>query len=287
MKRLIFISICLCALVACERDFDELNDTNLRHIDFEFNTDELFSSILQYDGNSFEMMRVDKLPVDCRVRITAYCYNQQDSLLSKESLFAPFRDYKRIRFKHLDKNLGYKFLFVADVVRYNSDVDYYETWFQMKVRSLNEAYFYSDQRSDNYVHNILGQAIAQLTPANQTHMIEFTPLTYNGYCVFRNANTATLFSGHVSYSVSFVSTTLERLYYGSVGYEFSYLNPTEQTIVMPITFCVADDAFDVYFKTKMLDIEQENKINIENHNHRPFVMTFDCSTLQQTESKFY
>lgn len=289
MNLLIKISLIVgaCMMIACEDDFDELNDTRERHITFKFNTETLFSEILQYDDNSFYLTDIKELPSDCKVRITAYCYNQQDSLVYKNTRFALLDDYDCIKIRHLDKDSIYKFMFIADVVRYNSDEDYYETWFQMNTRRFYNFYLYSDQRDKNCIYNIMGGCTVQLQPKNQVYVIDFSKYTYNGYCVLDNIKGLTLLEGYISYSVSFNPNTFEHIVWGYIGYEYEYVTPSVNSVIIPITLSYADNDFDVKLKTTKLNGVKERTINIANKNHSPFVISFDCNSFEQTKFECY
>lgn len=282
MKRLIILAICSCIAAACEADFDEVKDTRQRHITFDFSTDLLFSEYLELYNDDFQVNSIEELPSDRRVCITAYCYDQCDSLIYKETQIAPLDQYQTCKIRHLDKDISYKFLFVADIVQYKSDLDYMETWFQLKTKHFDDFYLYSDQRKEDPTENIIGSAIAELVPDNQDCSIEFEPLTYNGYIILDNAVGTSIAEGYVSYTVSFKPTSMEQTYYGSLGYEFKHVSPKDSTIVMPVTLCYADDQVKVGLTLKKLDISKELKLTRANKDHRPFVAKFDCSTMTLT-----
>ena len=286
MKKVILILLSLCVLVACEQDFDELNDTHQRYITFVFNTNKLFADILRYDGSAFDIAKVEELPSDRRVRIVTYCYNMEDSLIYKDVQLAKFNHYNSVKISHLDRNQAYNFVCVADVVRYSS-VDYYSgVWNQMHTTMWNDFYLYSDQRSDNPTDNVLGSVSVQLCPENQTHQINFNPHTYNGYCVLEKLEGISAIDGYIAYTVSFKLEDFEQLYLGFLGCEFDYLNPRE-TIVLPLTLSHADNAFDVKLTTTNLNKVNTSIINVENGSHRPFVAIFDCSNLELKECIYY
>ena len=128
MKHVLKIVMLFCGvlmLASCHNDFDEWNDTEQRHVLFTFNTDSLFAKLLCYDGDYY-IPRVDTLPPDCRLRITAYCYDYTADLVYSEHVFTSLHTDRQIKIRHLLRGNTYRFVFVADVVRYSSDLDYYE-----------------------------------------------------------------------------------------------------------------------------------------------------------------
>lgn len=287
MKKLLIICLCL-ALAACEKDFDELSDTSQRHIAFEFSTDALFTEVLKYENGTFYLDDVSELPSGRAVRISAYCYNELDSLIFRQTQIASMGEYRKIKIRHLDGNFTYRFVFIADVVTYNSSADFYEVWVQMKTQSFSDFYFYSDFRSDDCVDNIMGEASYMLQPANQDFNVEFRPLTYNGYYVLGDLASISVLEGNVFSSVSMCLDGLKSVSSASpLGYLFEYENPKEKTIVKPVTLNFADMESKVKIKTTVFNKVDSIEVKIVNEQLRPFVATFDCDDLEMTECKYY
>lgn len=286
MKRMIILTLC-CCLAACEGDFDEVKDTRQRHVTFDFNTDLLFSEYLEIDGEDFLLNSIDALPSDKRVRITTYCYDEKDSLIYRQTQFYPLNQYRTCKIRHLDKDITYSFLFIADVVNYTSDDNYMETWFHIKTKTVDEFYLYSDQRKEHPAENVVGSAFVKMVPDNNNCSIEFHPLTYNGYIVLDNTDQISLVEGFVSYTVSFRPTTMEKIYYGTLGYEFKHVSPQEKTIVMPVTLCNVDDIIKATITLHKLGISKEISLIKNNDDHRPFVARFDCNTMTLTDYETY
>lgn len=287
MKKLIILALCSCFAIACESDFDEINDTKQRQITFNFNPDVLFMKYLDYDGNIFKLNSIDTLPNNKRVRITTYCYDECDSLIHKDVQITPLNQYKPCKIKHLNKNVTYNFLFIADIINYDSASKYLETWFQMQTKSLNNFYLYSDQRKEAAADNLIGFALVKIQPSNQTCTIDFNPLTYNGYIILNNSNEVSMINGFASYTVSFKPITLEQIFYGSIGYEFKYVSPQDKTIVIPVTLCYVDDAVKSTINLHKLNISKEINLLENNKAHSPFVVKIDCSTMTLTSYETY
>ena len=270
----------LSLFVGCERDFDELNDTNQRHIEFNFNTDYLFSEILHYDGESYYLDGVDELPEGHVIRVTSYCYDESDSLVSKSVQMADLNSYSSVKFKHLDKDSSYNFIFIADVVKVDAYVGFYEVWYQMSSKSLNDFYIYSDYRSDSFVENIIGSAtFINMNPHNQTYTVDFIPLAYNGYCVFKNLEDVSLLTCVFYDTLSYTFYNMETIKRASLGYQFEFSQFDSDQIIVPLTFSTVDDAISIRVNTIVKQEGSTNNVRFETPNHRPFIIEIDCKTL--------
>ena len=289
MKRhLLYILLCATALTACQDDFDELEDSVQRRITFTFDTTHLFDDVLIGQQGSYILGAPATLDADHLLRITAYCYNPNDSLLQQQTLLC--RDMKATSqaiFRHLDKSVDYRFVFVADVVKQDPYVDYYESWYQMNTRRFDTFYFFSDSRNEQPQHDMVHTAMVTTKPANQCVGVELKPLTYNGYCILQNANKSDRLTGFVGYVESFVLSTRSWKQRTSVAYNFSYYQPTETSITIPLNLSYADSV--IYAKVKSTTLAGTDSIivNIRNMERHPFALTIDCETMTLKDKKFY
>lgn len=290
MKRMIyyiFVLMLICTATACQDDFDELEDTNQRHVVFTFNTDSLFADILYAEGGNFYLKAMDKLPSDYRLRITAYCYDSKDSLYYTEKIITNEKVcMQQMKIRHLQKNETYRFVFVADVVKYDPYVDYYETWFQLNTDYWSDFYIYSDQRNEDAEKNIMGTATMQLKPNNQSCEILFVPITYNGFCVYDNLENVDRLSGAVRYNFSFWLKTLKWWWSDLLAYEFDYRNP-QGRIVKPISLSHSDSIISVMLRSMRIEGVDSLQIDIPNSGRRPFVAAFNCERMELDTCLFY
>lgn len=266
--------------LGCERDFDELNDTNQRYVEFSFNTDYLFSDILHYDGESYYLDKVEELPEGHIIRITSYCYDECDSLVSKYVQLSDINRYSNVKFRNLDKNTKYRFVFIADVVELDAYVDFYEVWYQMSSRLYKDFYIYSDYRYDGFVENIIGSNETMLYPANQTCNIDFAPLTYNGYCIFKNMSGISKFTCIFYDTYSFKFDKMESIGKSSLAYRFEFENEQSNYFQIPLTFCSVDDEMKIKLISSALKQDSQQEIMFENKGYSPFVLEIDCITLE-------
>ena len=280
-------ALCLLVLIAnaCQRDFDEVNDTNQRHITFRFNTDSLFVNTLFYDG-TYHFRTIDELPDNSRLRITAYCYNKNDALIYTTSILSTSLKDQQVSIRHLQKDATYCFVFIADIVTYDPFVDYYETWFQMGTKYWYQFYLYADNRHEEALYDVMGSHVCELQPANQTEEVVFLPNTYNGYIIFTHLDAVDRLSGCISYVNSFLLSTMTRVSSASMAYTFDYRAP-EGSIVTPVSLSAVDDMVLTEIRTNTFSGIDTTYIDFLNEEHRPFVATIDCRNHRLDTCIFY
>ena len=283
---LIYI-MCTCALTACKDDFDELTDSSQRRITFTITLEHFFDNVLVAQGDNYSMRAPATLDANHQLRITAYCYDAQEQLQQRLTTLSSNMQTENVTFRHLDKNTTYLFVFVADVVKSDPYVNYYETWFQLDTRQWSSFYMFSDSRSTMPQHDAVQTARLLAAPANQEVTVQLEPLTYNGYVVLDNANKTDRLTGYAGYVNAFMLKTKSWQRRTSVAYEFKYYNPLEHSIAMPLNLSYADSV--VYVKVKRTSLAGSDSIlvNRSNSDRRPFVLTIDCESMQMEDCKFY
>lgn len=284
-----YIAICcVAAFTACKDDFDELEDTSQRHIEFFLDTSNLFEQVLTQAGGSFQTSLQKQLPNGCQLRIASYCYDSNDSLVSATTQLTDKPGMHKVKVRHLEKDQSYRFFFLADVVKYDTSVDYFETWFQMNTKNRKEFYLYADNRNDDAHQNVVLSAESEQTPANQQVTVSLQSITYNGYCRFTNLSGIDRLNGYVAYVNSINLSTQRWMRRSSMAYEFVYHNPAATTdIVKPVTLSCADSIVTVSLRKLSLSEADSVIFDIPNTQRRPFVTTIDCQTLELIDCKFY
>lgn len=285
IKILLLVFICF---VSCEADFDELTDSDQRSITFSFDTSALLSDVLMrnQDGECY-LYTEDNIRQDCGLRITTYCYNIKDSLLYSNSSISKEMRPDSLKVRYLHKDTLYRFVFVADVVKYDPYVDYYEVWYQLGVKDWSNFYFFSQDRSEDPIMNAISMATYELQADNQSLDVSFIPITYNGYCVFTELDKVDYISGYVYSTMSFEGKTLDWIYKSSKPYQFKHLSHQEKILVKPVSLPHVDSVVSISLKRIALDVIDSVMIEIPNKERRPFVAQIDCSTCTLTDNKFY
>lgn len=287
MKKLLSFLLCILCLVACQDDFDELNDTQQRHITFTFNTEDIFFNVLVDTGNNYSFANVKGLSDGYRLRISLYCYDPSDSLAYKQTLLSESLTCQSVKVRHLQSSITYSFIFVADIVKYDPYVSYYETWYQLSTEYLPHSYIYADERNDKAEWNSIACSELTATPDNQCIEVELKSITYNGFCVFNQLDDIDRLSGYVMYTSSFHLETKSWQKRNSIFYLFDERNPHESSVIKPVSLCYADSIITVKLRTFGLSGADSTIIDIPNYNRRPFVATFNCATLSLDDCKFY
>ena len=269
---------------SCIRDFDEILDTDQRYVEFAFDTEGVFDNVLYYDTSDKDVT-IDSKNDSYRIRVTGYCYDSNDSLLFSKTVLAEDMITPNIKMRHLNKEEVYRFVFLSDVVKYDPYVGYYETWYYMSPEKLSEFYIFSESRNDDAVYNVVGTSSFSLIPSNQTVEVEFSPITYNGYCVFQNLTQVDRLSGYVKYCNAFKFNTLSWLRTAGVEFNYSYIN--NESIIKPVSLSYADSLISVKLrKTTLLTIDSLY-VDIYNPDRKHFVAVFDCDKMQLSSYEFY
>lgn len=283
-KYLLFIfSICF---VACQKDFDEVEDTNQRHIDFLVDTSNLLSDVLFPQDNTFRLGVADSITTVHRIRVSGYCYDNTGTLVASQHSIVESLGQTMMSFRHLQKQAIYHFVFLADVVKVNKYLDFQETWYQVSTQKRNTAYLFSNTLSNAIVENILKYATTDLEPNNQSVNISLQPVTYNGFIVLMNTNGVNKISGTYSYSSSLLTEDLSTR--KSAESTFVSLYANGDNICWPVMLTRNDS--ELQFSIDISTSEKGTQIatqDITLDKKRPFVVSFDCSSLQITDIKFY
>lgn len=286
MKKILLFILTI-GLVACERDFDEIADTTQRHVMLQFNLADVCNDILFQSGNSFQLGTSSVTADDYRLRVSVYCYDGKDSLISHQQILSDHSEVPTCIVRHLEKGEQYNFVVMADVVKIDPYVDFYETWFQLGTKWSHSFYLVGYDRSDNSIQNVLFYKKMTLTPENQIVDVKLEQITNNGFCQFVNARHVDKLSGYVAYFDSFLLHPFKSMTTARQTHSFEYVNPDEATILLPVTVSIVDSVIPVVMRTITLEKNDTNRVIINNTKHRPFVATFDCKTLQLTDCKYY
>lgn len=284
MKKLLLLLFPLLFL-ACEPDFDELRDTDQRYVTFDVDLTNMFSDLLVESEGGFSLGDVSSLDPRYRIRITAYCYDYKD-LVKSYTFFSTPSECPEITFRHLAKDKEYQFLFLADVVRFNSEADYYETWYQMKTTDLSQFYLISFDRSDTAIYNKVNRSMVSLVPENQREKVVPTSATYNGFINFMNLESIDKIDVYfMSYSKWYAQTLVGMQKLTKV-YELYNLHH-EGDRLFPTTLCMADRQASMIIKTYSSAGIDSTTVKILDGSRRPFVVDFDCQSMKVTSSIYY
>lgn len=277
MKRALLTIIVLAFFAACERDFDELKDTDQRSVTFRIGLDGLFSNVLEPSGGDFSMDIPVVLDARHRIRVNAFCYNEEGDLVDHRSSLTTLDGKLELKFRHLKKTKQYQFVFLADVVEYNGGSDFFEVWYQMKTKKLDDFYLKIIEGKERAIENIVCRAVVSAIPDNQEMDVNLSPITYNGYLSFVNTNGVEKVTGAVlSYRSLYVSSLqgIVRAYY-----PFEVIQNGGEIPPYLITASRPDTGFSIKIVRYLPDRKDSVSCNFQNMMCQPFVVTVDCQNL--------
>lgn len=285
MKRLLLISLALLlSLCGCKPDFDEIDDTDQRNISFVFDSRSLLDSVPVPPLPIISNLTSNTLNNRHRVRLNVYCYSG-DTLVDRLQLFIPDGEKVTTTMRHLYKETDYSFLFVGDVVQYNNDDNYLETWFQINTNNPKLFHITSFDQSDTLIYNLLATKIISAQADNQSIDITLQPLTYNGFCILTNASQVDKIVVDANIYNSIQLSSLSALSLGTQHFETTI--PDRDTLIFPLTATILDNHLGFKVKTITVAGTDSTSLNIFRHDNKTFVAYIDCLTRQITKCNFY
>lgn len=284
-KTLWFWTALAVCLTACEPNFDEIRDTDQRSVTFHVNLENFFSDILVNTNGEYHFGDDSSLDDLHRIRITLYCYDDNGDLVERSTIFTSVGEKPAFTIKHIDKKRPYKFIFLADVVRYNSEIDFYETWYQLLTSHWNKFYLTALDRKAVAIENTMRRSITELYPDNQEMEVELTPVTNNGYIVFINPESTTKVSGSVLLYQSLYANNLNGI--TRVYYPYDIPKQNGQIPTLPVVATTPDNNIILKVITQFGSQKDSVIRNIPNASHRPFVVTVDCQNLDAIDCVYY
>lgn len=282
----IYILVAVTTLVACKDNFDELHDTDQRYITFEVTTEDFFDDFfnLPQAGETPDNSKY-VLDLDYRIRLSCYCYDNNDSLVSKSSLLVNDVDKGFLNITHLTKDTVYRFYIFADVAKNDKALEYYESWFHLETSSIDSFYLLNLQTNGDPHHNILKLATITAVPENNIIPVKLEPISVNSYCIFTNVSDTEWISGEITYSSSFYVKSLSTR--SRESHKFSHINDGQNKIIISITYPSIQDTVNIQIKRTLLNNVEEMEIPIINYDNKPFVTEIDCKSLNLTSCEFY
>lgn len=284
MKNIFYFIIALLS-VSCQDNFDELNDTDQRFVSFEVSTEGFFEDFLESSNGTYIKGHTNDLGPSYRIRVTCYCYDQTGNLAHHSYLLTNRIGKESILLKHLLKDQKYRFEFLADIVKFDKAVDYYESWFQLGYENINDFYLFCFQPDSTQIHNIVRHATVYAVPDNKNISVIFTPITVNGYCILSNLHEVEMVSGYYGYNESFYVNNMSARRRSTQSYR--YLPNGKSQIVIPVTTGAINDTLSVKVKRIMYNDIDSTYIYIKNPDNKCFVSEIDCKTLKQKTCVYY
>lgn len=279
----LWIALAVC-LSACEPDFDEIRDTDQRSVTFAVDVSNMFANVLVPEGDGFVLGDNSGLDDHHRVRVTVRCYDLAGQLVDMATLFTTMDARPEIRIRHLDKNKEYQFVLLADVVEFYSEDNFYETWYQLNDKTIENFYITVFHRNDTAKYNVVSRSIMNLYPENQIVEVDLSPVTYNGYIVFTNYENKDKIEGYTGCYQLFRVYSMQGKNIKGSYYECG--NLSENKVMVPVTATLADNTVLLDVRVRAGNQSDSTECSFQT-SHRPFVTTVDCQELKVVDCTNY
>lgn len=287
MKKLQILLVIMSFLQAsCKDNFDEWEDTSQRYVTFTFDSHDYFSDILSYVDGTFQLgadLELDSLYL---LRTVCYCYDETGDLWDMQTVLSPQLCSPQITIRHLYKDKAYYFVFLVDVVKQDPFLDYYETWYQLSSKQYDNFYLQALDRNAEPTKNILLSASFHVLPRNQIVPVTLLPITYNGFCIFTNLDYVEKLDGWMGYNEAFNLKGLTKREWQTYEYQH-YIVQGIDSVIIPLSLTHADNEVTIRIQTTTYDGSNSIEHILSNEGHRPFVATFNASTLELDTCIFY
>lgn len=274
---ILFLCVSLIAN-SCIDDFNELTDSEYQTISVEIDPTGWYDDILEITQTDIERKRVSlKTDNEHSLRITGYCYDSNDSLLSVCEILSKKISAIPLTFTRISSNEYCHIVIFADLVEHDSNfAQYEENWVflnrdnykDLTVLSLGTAHM------DTYHSLYLG--FINAVPKNQMLKVDMNKVSSNGYIKILCRTPCDNFYGSIKYPNRFLAKTLKNTTLQSQ--EFSTPSGFSGEFIFPVTTINYGNEVRVSYSATYShkDVESNTySINYEpNHN---FMMTVDCS----------
>lgn len=271
---------------SCKDNFDEWEDSPQRYVTFTFDSSDYFSNILSYADGSFQLGTDFELDSLYWLRTVCYCYDETGNLLDMQTTMSPQLCNPQITIHHLYKDKAYYFVFLADVVKQDSFLDFYETWCQISSKRYDNFYLQMFDKKAEPKNNILLSASFHVLPRNQIVPVTLLPITYNGFCIFTNLDYVEKLNGWIKYNESFYLKDLAKREWQTYEYQH-YIVHHIDSVIIPLALTHADDEVTIRIQTTTSSGSKFIEHVLSNEGHRPFVAKFNASTLELDTCIFY
>lgn len=287
MKRFspyIVIIYAMTCLVACQDNFDEVADTNLRHVSINIDATHLFDSLIQPTADG-QVRYGETLPDDYQLRLTALCYDSEDSLVALQTLLVDDISTHQITLHRLQGTENHHLDLIVDAVRKDDILEYIETWYLLNTARHTTTHIVATSLNDDAVKNVVAHACADFVPANQTLTIVPAPVTYCGYLKLINTGGCYLLTAKASGSDDLLVDGMLSMHRSIQSHRMDF--PDGTVVMWPFTFTHGDNALDISLEVTDSEGQRQAAFCIPNSLFRHFIITIDCHTMQMDDTQYF
>lgn len=283
-----YFLIIIFLFTSCQKDFNPESDSSVRDVTFCVQTDNCFAHILVQDGTDYYLGAEQVLPDNVFMRITGYCYDQDEQLIRRFVSTEDCIQETTITFHKLDTCQTYSFLFLMEFVRKNELDGIVCYWNHLAEQTRSSFYLSCHEDVDDWLLNSVLFARWQGQPSVVKHNISVEPCTVNGYLRLVNISQLDQVYVQAAYSRSFylwdLTTLTSKRYYTHPKTFSPFTNLKE--MVIPVCYSSVNKSIGIKVKTRIVSTMDSIVSNISNAHH-PFVCTIDCANKEIIDTRFY
>lgn len=282
----LFFLLVVSIVCSCGEDFDEKTDSALQSISVSVHPQDWYDEILIMTTSGCEKKIIPLITdEDHLLRVTGYCYNSNDSLLSTSEIVSKAKEDVVLTFRRVPITEYCHIVVLADLVRKRSATSYEENWSYLNRRNYSELSVLSMGTSESSEYNALYVSHVDAIPNNQQIELNMQKVSYHGFFRIISHSQCNELYGSIKYPNRFSAKTLQNT--TMQGYEFSAPYQFEGELLFPVTAIGFGEELSVSYSAEY----KYNNIVVHNHkvankDYRPFFLTIDCTENSKTPIDF-
>lgn len=266
-----------CVLYACGDDFDENTDSAMQTISVSVNPQGWYDEVLLLTDDGCEIRKAP-LTTDEKhlLRITGFCYNNNDSLLATNEVLSSDVEKVELKFQRIHRTEYCHIVVLADVVRRDYAAGYEENWVFLSRDKFSELTILSMEPLEPSSYNALYAGYIDVIPANQRVELDMQKVSINGYFKISTRTPYEEFYGNIKYPCRFSAKTFENT--TLQGREFRAPADFEGDILFPVSATIFGENISIsYYTQNKLYKKTTQNHSLYNKGHRPFLISVDCT----------
>lgn len=274
---LLLLLMTLILVCSCVEDFDEKTDSALTSISVVVDPSGWYDEVLEWSETSCEKLFIPlKIDDSHLLRVTGFCYNNNDSLLCAVESFTENLDVIKLTFNRLMITEYCHIVVFADLVRKTQTAcSYEEEWTYLNRDNYNSMTVLSMRSASPTSYHSLYMGYIDVVPDNQSHNISMRKVSHNGYIRIKSHTTIREIHGNIKYPNKFHAKTMMNT--TSQTFEFSTPQSFSGELLFPVTVTNFGSEMSVSYSAEYKYNDVESRFfTVRNDFHQLFLLTIDC-----------